>query len=329
MERRTLFDRARGALVLAVVTGHSVAIVGAPAGPIELLFEGAYLIRMPALLLISGALLSFRPLAAEVRAILARLAPAYLVGAAAATLVTLYLTGDLAIRIFPPPWALWFLLTLATLRAATSLFPNRNLALALAVAAALVASMIQLPGYLSLHRTATLAPLFVFGVWFGAARLEAVTLRIGFIRGAALVAASLLAGVAVISFAELPQTVLEWRNPLTDYGHSPLFAAGASTALLLAALAGSLGIIAMIARARSSHWLEWCGRESLVIYLGHIPIFAVIRASIKPDGFDDATSLLAIIGMSFVGLLFPIAVLLCARWLRRSDLRDKQIEVRR
>jgi hypothetical protein len=79
---------------------------------------------MPALLLISGALLSFRPLAAEVRAILSRLAPAYLVGAAAATLVKLYLTGDLAIRIFPPTWALWFLLTLATLRAATSLFPN-------------------------------------------------------------------------------------------------------------------------------------------------------------------------------------------------------------
>ena len=329
MERRTLFDRARGALVLAVVTGHSVAIVGAPAGPIELLFEGAYLIRMPALLLISGALLSFRPLAAEVRAILARLAPAYLVGAAAATLVTLYLTGDLVIRIFPPPWALWFLLTLATLRAATSLFPNRNLALALAVAAALIASVIQLPGYLSLHRTATLAPLFVFGVWFGAARLEAVTLRIGFIRGAALVAASLLTGAAVIIFAELPQTVLEWRNPLTEYGHSPLFAAGASTALLLAALTGSLGIIAMIARVRSSRWLEWCGRESLLIYLGHILIFAVIRASIKPDGFNDATRISAIIGISFVGLLFPIAVLLCARWLRRSALRDKQIEVRR
>lgn len=318
MERRTLFDRARGALVLAVVAGHSVAIVGASAGPIEYLFTAAYLIRMPALFLIAGALLSFRPLAAELRAILARLAPAYLVGVGVATLVTLFMAGDLALRILPPPWALWFLLTLATLRAATSLFPNRNLALALAVAAALVASVIQLPGYLSFHRTASFAPFFVFGVWFGATRLEAAGLRIGFVRGAALVAASLLAGAALINFAELPRTVLEWRNPLTEYGHSPLFAALASTALHLAALAGSLGVIAIIARARSSHWLEWCGRESLVIYLGHVAIFTMIRAAPQSDSFDDATRLVSIIGLSLVGVLLPIAALLCTRWLRRT-----------
>lgn len=318
MERRTLFDRARGALVLAVVAGHSVAIVGASAGPIEYLFTAAYLIRMPALFLISGALLSFRPLAAELRTILARLAPAYLVGVGVAILITLIMSGDLALRIFPPPWALWFLLTLATLRTATSLFPNRSLALALAVLAALIASVIQLPGYLSLHRTASFAPFFVFGVWIGATRLEAAALRIGFVRGAALVAASLLAGAALISFAELPRTVLEWRNPLTEYGHSPLFAALASTALHLAALAGSLGVIAIIARARSSHWLEWCGRESLVIYLGHVAIFTMIRAAPQSDSFDDATRLVSSIGISLVGVLLPIAALLCTRWLRRT-----------
>lgn len=317
-ERRTLLDRARGVLVLAVVAGHSVAIVGVPTGPIEYFLAAAYLIRMPALFLISGALLSFRPLAAELRAILARLAPAYLVGVGVAILVTLFMSGDLALRIFPPPWALWFLLTLATLRTATSLFPNRNLALALALMAALIASVIQLPGYLSLHRTASFAPFFVFGVWFGAARLEAVALQIGFVRGAALVAASLLAGVAVISLPELPRTVLEWRNPLTEYGHSPLFAALASTALHLAALAGSLGVIAIIARVRSSRWLEWCGKESLAIYLGHVAIFTMIRAAPQSDSLHDETRLLASIGLTLVGVLLPIAALLCTRWLRRT-----------
>lgn len=316
--RSELLDRAKGALILLVVLGHAVEVVGAP-GPTRVLYGAIYLFHMPAFLLVAGSLVRPRALHDECRLVAARLGLPYLAGALGAALVGLALTGAFAFRLVPPPWTLWFLITLATLRLAASLLGPRGL-LAATLGGLAFSALVELPAELSLARTASLGPFFALGLALGADRLERLVRQIGASGAIILLCGGLALAAATIELAGLPRSVLFWRDPLTE-APGVIGALGASTALHLGALAATFGVIALIARLRLPDLVALAGRESLSIYLGHALLFALLRPSLRDAAFEGIAGVAAIGALAIGATLLPLGVLALVRALRTGERR--------
>jgi fucose 4-O-acetylase-like acetyltransferase len=311
--RSDLLDRAKGALILLVVIGHAIEVVGAP-GPTLALYGAIYLFHMPAFLLVAGALVRPRPLADELRLVTIRLGLPYLTGAIGAALVALALTGAFAFRLLPPPWTLWFLVTLATLRLAASLLRPRAL-LVVALVAMLAGALVALPGELSLARSASLAPFFALGLVLGTGRLERLVRRIGATGALLLFCGGLALAAGTIELTSLPRSVLFWRDPLTET-LTPVAALGASGALHLGALAATLAALALVACLRLPAFVALAGRESLSIYLGHALLLALLRPSLRDASLEGVAGLVAIVMLAIVATLVPLLLLSLVRALR-------------
>lgn len=327
--RRALFDRVRGVLAIGIVAGHALLVVNAPPGPIDALNDAARIVRMPAFFLISGALLTYRPLWNQTIAVLMRLGPLYLAGIALHALVALFFYRQLQVQFLPPVWGLWFLLALGLLRVTLSLFQQRGIAVPFAVAAAIVASVIELPQSSWLTRAMMLAPFFTVGAWLGANRLEQLAERLGLMRSIMLLGTCVFVIGLMVALTPLTSAALQWRQPHTANGLSPLLSACVSIAILSAGLGASFGTFGIIARVRGVHWLEFFGKRSFVILIGHFAIFDALRASWRPMLDGEAALLSAIVALTVAGTVVPIATL----WLinqiqRRIRLRPRHDSTR-
>lgn len=300
--RTPLFDRAKGLLIALVVLGHAIEVVGA-SGPFRFVYGAIYLFHMPAFLLVAGALVRRRSLLGEARLVLTRLAPAYLAGLVLAAAVALVLRGDPSVSLLPPPWTLWFLVSLATLRLLATVGPRRFALLA--IASALIGALVELPDALSLHRSALLAPFFAAGLLLGGARLGALVDRIGGARGALLLAGSIGGGGLLLVVGGLPRSVLYWRDPLPG---EPLVALSFSTLLSLCALGASLGVLALVARLGAARPLERLGAKSLLVYLGHAPLLALVRPALDRAELGFAERSGAIVVLTCAATLLPLLV---------------------
>lgn len=316
--RRAFFDRVRGVLVLGVVAGHTMMVVKAAPGPIDTLAHAIALIRMPAFFLISGVLLKHRPLRSQMISVAQRLGPLYLVGVGLNALVTLFFYRQLEVKLLPPEWGLWFLLALGVYRLVSSLFWDYGLAVAFAIAASLFASMIELPQSIWLARTFMLAPFFAAGVWLGADRLERLAERLGWMRSMLILGTCVFMVQVIIELTPLKPSTLQWRIPLTAFGFSPLLAAFINITILSAALGASLGTIGIIARTKKNYWLEFVGRKSFVVLIGHFAIFDALRASWRPQFESEFALLLVIVGLTVIGTLVPIATLWLFKGFQRG-----------
>lgn len=303
-DHRALFDRAKGLLIVLVVLGHAIEVVGGTKS-LHLLYEGIFLFHMPAFLLLSGALLTRRPPRDELRIVLRRLGPAYLLGLALALAVSLAPLATADFRLLPPPWTLWFLLSLATLRLVASLTTAPQFA-ALAVLAAALAALVALPDELSLHRSAALAPFFAVGLLLGAQRLERRLHALGPLGTIGLLGGGLALGALLINGLGLPQGALYWRDPLADGAFGLVGSLVLSAALMTAALAASIGALGVIAQIGRAQPLEQLGAASLVIYLGHAPILALAKPLLRegrPEWLPLGGALLL---LTLVGVLLPL-----------------------
>lgn len=117
-KRDERLDGYKGLLILFVVIGHAIEILRFPGTSLSV-YLAIYAFHIPAFLLIAGALTRARRPADELVETVRRLAPPYLFGVIGAALIRLAESGTLSVSFFPPPWTLWFLLTLATLRIAS------------------------------------------------------------------------------------------------------------------------------------------------------------------------------------------------------------------
>ena len=314
--RRTLFDRVRGVLIIGVVAGHTIYSIDAEPVLINALEDPARIVRMPAFFLVAGALLKHRTFSNQLIVVLRHLVPIYAAGVALQTLINLLLDGEFGVQILPPVYGLWFLIALGLLRLVPSLTPHKGSAVVIAVIAASAASMIDLPQSVWTARTLMLAPFFAIGVWLGADRLERLALQLGWLRAALLLGACGI-GVNIITVTTgLPATVLEWRTPLTELGVSPLSAIGVNITILAGALGASVGAIGLIAQIRHVGWLESIGRQSVVIFIGHFPVFRVVQSAWSPYVDSEAALLLSIIGLTVAGVLVPLAVAKIVRTAR-------------
>jgi fucose 4-O-acetylase-like acetyltransferase len=304
--RSALLDRAKGVLILLVVLGHAIEVTGAPAHTIAL-YGAIYLFHMPAFFLVAGTLVRRRPFADELRLVFTRLCPPYLFGALAAALVAGLLGRAAGLTLLPPPWTLWFLLSLATLRLARSLLSTRSL-LTVSIIVAAIASVVALPGELSLGRTAALAVFFALGAALGPDGLATLARRIGGRSGIVLLVTGGLVGLAVLALPELPRSTLFWRDPFTVGGLAPAGAILASLALHLGALGASFGAIALIGALRLPAWVELLGRESLAIYLGHAIVLAALRPTLRAAEPDGVVGLLVIGALTVGATVLPLLV---------------------
>lgn len=304
-------------LIIGVVAGHTIYRFEAQSDLINTLNDAARIVRMPAFFLIAGALLKHRTLRNQFIAVLRHLVPVYVAGIVLKTLIDLLLRDEFSVQFLPPVWGLWFLIALGLLRLVPSLIPHKGSAVVIAVIAASSASIIELPQSVWTTRTLTLAPFFAIGVWLGADRLERLALQIGWLRAALLLGVCGI-GVNSITFATgLPTTVLEWRTPLTELGVSPLSAIGINITILAGALGASIGAIGLIAQIRHVGWLESIGRQSVVIFIGHWPVFKVVQSAWSPYVDSEAALLLSIFGLTVAGVLVPLAVVKIV-WAVRS-----------
>jgi fucose 4-O-acetylase-like acetyltransferase len=316
-KRDERLDGYKGLLILFVVIGHAIEILRFPGTSLSV-YLAIYAFHMPAFLLIAGALTRARRPADELVETARRLAPPYLFGVVGAALIRLAESGTLSVSFFPPPWTLWFLLTLATLRIASSLIGANNVALVVAILVGVLASIVTLPAELSLGRSASLAIFFLIGVRLRAPRLLALVERIGALGGVALALLGIaLAGATLVAF-DLPRSALHWREAMVVVTGDPLQAIVISFALHLAALAASLGLFACFIRLPRPSLLALLGRETLAIYLGHALLLSALRPSLRTLDLTGAEVPVAITLLAAVVLLLP---LIAQRLLRRLGSR--------
>jgi len=316
-KRDERFDYYKGLLILLVVIGHTIEVLRFP-GQSLLIYRAIYAFHMPAFLLIAGALTRARRPADEMVETARRLAPPYLFGVIGVALIRLAESGTLSVSFFPPPWTLWFLLTLATLRIASSLIGARNLALVAAILIGLLASVVTLPAELSLGRSASLAIFFLLGVRLRAPRLIALVERIGVLGGIALALFGIALAGSTLAIFDLPRSTLYWQKAIETATGEPLRSIVISLALHLAALAASLGLFACVIRMPRSSLLVLFGRESLAIYLGHALLLSALRPTLRTLTLNGVEGAIAFIPLSVTALLAP---LIAQRLLRRLGSR--------
>lgn len=238
---------------------------------------------------------------------LTRLGPPYLLGLALALAVSLAPLATADFRLLPPPWTLWFLLSLATLRLISSLTTPRQFA-ALAIPAAALAALVALPDELSLHRTAAFAPFFAVGLLVGAERLEHRLRRFGWPGSIGLLAGGLWLGWFLINVVGLPTSSLYWRDPLADGAFGVFGSLALSAALTVAAFAASLGALGLVQRLGGVRPLERLGLRSLAIYLGHAPLLALARPLLPEWRPEWLPADWAVLPLTVVGVGLPLLV---------------------
>lgn len=308
-ERREFADRVRGVLIFGVVAGHTMLVLSGAPGPIDTLADATLVIRMPAFFLVSGALLQYRPVWRQITSVAQRLGPLYLAGVTLNAFVTLIFYRQLDIKLLPPEWGLWFLLALGLLRVTSSLFPNHITAVSVAIAAAIFASVAELPQSVWLTRALMLAPFFAVGIWIGINRLERIAQQLGWINSIMLLGACALMAGIIIEMTSLTPAAYQWRQPLTAFGLSTLPAACIEIAIILAALGASFGTFGIVAQIGKCRWLEHVGKRSFVVLVGHFAIFDALRATWFPQFDSELARLSVAVGLTIVGTLVPIAAL--------------------
>ena len=307
LDRDQRLDQQKGLLISLVVLGHVIETLRFPASTLAL-YLAIYVVHMPAFLLIAGALTKPRRFLDELVQASRRLAPPYLFGVIGAALVALLVGGSLSLSLLPPPWTLWFLLTLATLRLLTALIGVSNRALVVVVILAAAASLITLPAELSLGRSGALAIFFLIGARLGRERLLSLSERIGVWRGALLASTGLALAGATLLLADLPRSTLFWREAIERASNHPIDALVISLLLHLAALAVSLGLFALTIRLPYSRLLSYCGRESLTIYLGHALLLSGLRPTLRALDLQGGAAILALALLTVIATVLPLIV---------------------
>lgn len=307
LDRDQRLDQYKGLLISLVVLGHVIETLRFPASTLAL-YLAIYVVHMPAFLLVAGALTKPRRFLDELVQTTRRLAPPYLFGVIGAALVALLVSGSLSLSFLPPPWTLWFLLTLATLRLLTALIGVSNRALVLVLLLAAGASLITLPAELSLGRSGALAIFFLIGARLGRERLLSLVERIGAWRGAFLTGTGLALAGATLLLADLPRSTLFWREAIERAPSRPLDALVVSLLLHLAALAVSLGLFALTIRLPHSRLFSYCGRESLTIYLGHALLLSGLRPTLRTLDLEGGAAILVVALLTVISTAIPLIV---------------------
>ncbi len=319
--RVPLWDNARFACIVLVVTGHAIQRQIGDSDNALTLYLFIYAFHMPAFAIVSGYFSKATPPGLrQMRRILTDIVLPYVIMQSIWSLVQWLVEGKNAFNPTEPHWTLWFLLALALFRVVLPYLALLRWPLAWAVvASAAVGFFPNVDSTFSLARAIGILPFFVLGWrlrhWGLADRWRHLGLgRVWAARAAAVaVLAAWLAVVAVNVGAFRAFELRFWffyDESYRDLGEPHWWAALLRLGLIVLAVLLTAAFFALVPRRRTFFTLF--GQATMYVYLLHSFVLYPIRQSgVLQDEHASAVWLLTMVAASLA-----ISVALASPWVR-------------
>ncbi|MEU7987444.1 acyltransferase family protein [Streptosporangium canum] len=303
-KREPYLDNVKFVLIALVVTGHSlVPTLAAHSAKSAYLF--IYTFHMPAFVLISGYLgRNFWNSNAKINKLVDTMLVPYVVVEIGYALLRYGLGQKWTLTIIDPAWLNWYLLALVLWRISTPIWNRMRQPLLVAVVIYMVAGFSEISGDFSIDRFFGLLPFYVLGLVLKPEHfdlLKPVWVRI-------LAGITVAGGIAVAVFIA-PHVNLKpiyFRYSIKSMDTSWLIGLGVRGAVLIAALAMSVALLALVPRRET--WFSDLGTRTLYAYLLH----GVVVLIAKDQGWLSFPWLYGPLGvLAIMSSSLALAIVLC------------------
>ncbi|WP_084960340.1 acyltransferase family protein [Thermoactinospora rubra] len=318
--REPYLDNVKFVLIALVVTGHSL-VPTLSAHPSRAAYLFIYVFHMPLFVIVSGYLSrTFWNSDAKTTKLVDTFLAPYVVVEIGYAALRFALGQKWSLTITDPAWLNWYLIALLLWRLTTPVWQRMRFPLPIAVAVCLLAGFSQLPSDFSMDRLFGLLPFFVAGLMLRPEHFELLD-RL-WVKVAAAVT---LLGAAVVAVLVAPAVDLGpiyYKNSFQQLGMPWWTGMGVRAGLLVAALAMSAAVLALVPRRRT--WFSGLGTRTLYCYLLHgVPVLVA-----KEMGWLGAPWLHGPLGVvAIAGGCLALSIVLClpvtraaGRWLLEPRL---------
>ncbi|MDH2427814.1 acyltransferase family protein [Sphaerisporangium sp. TRM90804] len=302
--REPYLDNVKFVLIALVVTGHSlVPTLAADSSRAAYLF--IYVFHMPLFVVISGYLSrNFWNSNAKTNKLVDTFLVPYVIVELGYAVLRFAFGHKWSLTIIDPAWLNWYLLALLLWRLSTPVWRRMRYPLPIAVAVYLLAGLSDLPGDFSMDRFFGLMPFFVLGLLLQPHHFDLLNrawikiLSVGVLAGAA--------AVAILIAPEVPLDPIYYKDAYAELKLSWWMGMGVRLGLLVAALAVSMAVMALV--PRRSTWFSDLGTRTLYCYLLHgVPVYIA-----KEMGWLSQPWLYGPLGvMAITSSCFALAIVLC------------------
>ncbi|MET8143614.1 acyltransferase family protein [Sphaerisporangium sp. NPDC005288] len=302
--REPYLDNVKFLLIALVPAGHAlVPTLSAHSSRSAYLF--IYVFHMPLFVVISGYLSrNFWNSNAKTNKLVDTFLVPYVIVEVGYAVLRFALGHKWSLTIIDPAWLNWYLLALLLWRLSTPVWKRMRYPLPIAVAVYLLAGLSDLPGDFSMDRFFGLMPFFVLGLWLQPHhfdmlnRLWVKIVSVGVLAGAV--------GVAIVIAPHVPLDPVYFKDSYAELHLSWWMGMGMRAGLLVAALAVSFAILALVPRKNT--WFSDLGTRTLYCYLLHgIPVMIA-----KEMGWLSFPWLHGPLGvMAILSSAFALAIVLC------------------
>ncbi|RBQ17101.1 hypothetical protein DP939_26830 [Spongiactinospora rosea] len=303
-QREPYLDNVKFLLIALVVMGHSL-VPTLDAGSARSAYLFIYSFHMPLFVLISGYLSrNFWNSNAKTNKLVDTFLIPYLIVEIGYAALRYALGSKWSLTIIDPAWLNWYLLALLLWRLSTPVWRRMKQPLLVAVAIYLLSGFSEISGDFSFDRFFGLLPFFVLGLMIKPEHFELLN-RLW----VKIVAAVTLAAAAVVAIIIAPHVKLApiyFKDSYHDLHLSWWMGLGLRAALLVAALAMSFSVLALVPRRQT--WYTDLGTRTLYAYLLHgVPVMIA-----KEMGWLSLPWLYGPLGaIAIMTICFTLAIVLC------------------
>ncbi|MCA1059406.1 acyltransferase family protein [Rossellomorea aquimaris] len=302
-QRDYYFDNAKFILIFLVVFGHVIRSYIESDPFILSLYKTIYTFHMPAFILVAGFFAKGFYKKGYIQKLAKKLILPYIVFQLIYTVYYHFLYQESTFEVDPlnPHWSLWFLISLFCWNALLYAFikwfkfkPVTGLTVAFSIGL-IVGFADVISNYLSLSRTFVFFPIFLMGYYMEKEHFEYFKTN-----KARLVAGSLFV-IVFLGMYFIPEFSDKWLLGSKPYGD---FAWNSAISMAVRAAVYLLNVVMIFSfftfvPTKRQFFTKW-GKNTLYVYLLHGFLIRLFRESQLKDIIDPTTSLLLLLGVSFV-----------------------------
>ncbi|PZG36166.1 acyltransferase, partial [Spongiactinospora gelatinilytica] len=303
-QREPYLDNVKFLLITLVVMGHAL-VPTLDAGSARSAYLFIYTFHMPLFVLISGYLSrNFWNSNAKTNKLVDTFLIPYLIVEVGYAALRSAFGAKWSLTIIDPAWLNWYLLALLLWRLSTPVWRRMKQPLLVAVAIYLLSGFSEISGDFSFDRFFGLLPFFVLGLMVKPEHFELLNrLWVKIIAAVTLASA---AAVAIIIAPRVKLAPIYFKDSYSDLNLSWWMGLGLRAALLVAALAMSFAVLALVPRRQT--WFTDLGTRTLYAYLLHgVPVMIA-----KELGWLSLPWLYGSLGaIAIMACCFTLAIVLC------------------